>query len=202
MSYANSLKSKGPQRSCIACRHTADKSELVRYVLSPDDKVLVDYRQRLPGRGAYTCCKQQCLLDAVKKNAFQRSFRKTRQPIESSDLLEQLIDSLEQKIFNLIGMARKSRQITSGTQAVLDALKKDQKMVLILVSDDISTAIGNKIQKLAEQKSVCFIQLFNKFKMGQLIGKEERSAIAIKAGMLAQRLLFELHRYEQLVREI
>lgn len=193
---------KGPQRSCIACRQKADKSELVRYVLAPDNRILVDYRQRLPGRGTYTCLKEQCLLDAVKRNAFQRSFRKQCQPVDSAELLDQLIKAVEQKILNLLGMARKSRQILSGTQAILDALRKDKKIVLIVVSEDISAPIGNKIRVLAEKKNIYFAQLFNKLKIGQMLGKEERSAIALDAGTLADRLLFELHRYEQLVREI
>ncbi|MCK4501931.1 MAG: YlxR family protein, partial [Desulfuromonadales bacterium] len=39
---------KSAQRTCIACRETKDKDQLLRYVVAPDGVVLVDYRQRLP----------------------------------------------------------------------------------------------------------------------------------------------------------
>ncbi|MCW8860678.1 MAG: DUF448 domain-containing protein [Deltaproteobacteria bacterium] len=192
----------GPVRTCIACRQAADKSELVRYVLSPLGELIVDYRQRLPGRGTYTCFKQQCLLDAVKRKAFQRAFRKDGEIVGSTTLQSQLLEAVEQKILNLLGMARKSGQIVSGTQAVLETLKRKPLPKLIVISEDISIAIGDKISKLAEKKNVDCAQLFNKLSLGHMLGKEERSAIAVEAGSLAKRLTHELHRYEQLVREI
>ena len=42
-----------PERTCVATRDKADQSELIRLVLGPDGRVVVDYRGRLPGRGAW-----------------------------------------------------------------------------------------------------------------------------------------------------
>ena len=91
----------GPQRTCVACRQTKNKKQLVRYVVAPDGAVLVDYRQRLPGRGAYTCISTQCLLDAVKRNSFQRCFKGQCLSVDATVLTQQLIAAVEQKITNL-----------------------------------------------------------------------------------------------------
>lgn len=192
---------KGPQRTCVACRQTKDKNQLVRYVVAPDGAVLVDYRQRLPGRGAYTCVAMQCLCDAVKKNSFQRCFKGQCRSVDATELRQQLIMSVEQKIVNLIGMSRKSGQFISGSNAVIEALRKGSSLSLIVIAEDISTAIGKKIETLAQRENIYSVRLFDKQMIGQMLGKEERSVIAVPAGLLADSLLNELHRYRQLVRE-
>ena len=42
-----------PQRMCAGCRERADKATLTRLVWNGADSVMVDDRQRLPGRGVY-----------------------------------------------------------------------------------------------------------------------------------------------------
>jgi predicted RNA-binding protein YlxR (DUF448 family) len=191
----------GPRRTCVACRQTKDKNQLVRYVVAPDGAVLVDYRQRLPGRGAYTCIDMQCLRNAIEKNGFQRSFRGLYQSVDLVVLTEQLIKEVEQKIANLIGISRKSSQCISGSNAVIKALRKGSSLALILIAEDISMMIGNKIKSLAERQNIYSVQLYDKKRIGQLLGKEERSVIAVQTGSLSESLLNELHRYTQLLRE-
>ena len=192
---------KGPQRTCVACRQTKDKNQLVRYVVAPDGAVLVDYRQRLPGRGAYTCIATQCLCDAVKKKSFQRCFKGKSHSVDATALTQQLIMAIEKKIASLIGMSRKSGQIISGSNAIIESLRKNSSIALVLIAADISAAIGQKIETLAQRKNIYSARLYDKQMIGQMLGKEERSVIAVQTGLLADSLLNELHRYRQLVRE-
>ncbi|MGT2464008.1 YlxR family protein [Sinomonas atrocyanea] len=66
-----------PLRTCIGCRRTAARSELLRLVMDRGDaqRVVVDPRRRLPGRGAWLHPDQACLKQAVKRRAFHRAFR-------------------------------------------------------------------------------------------------------------------------------
>lgn len=192
---------KGPQRTCIVCRQTKDKKRLVRYVVAPDGAVLVDYRQRLPGRGAYTCISIQCLSNAVKKNSFRRCFKDQCHSVDLDELRQQLVLAVEQKITNLIGMSRKSGQIISGSNAIIEALRKKSSVALVLIAVDISATIGQKIESLAQRDNIYSARLYDKQTIGQMLGKEERSVIAVQTGLLADSLLNELHRYRQLVRE-
>jgi len=192
---------KGPQRTCVTCRQTKDKKQLVRYVVAPGGAVLVDYLQRLPGRGAYTCIDKQCLLDAVKRNSFQRCFKCQVLPVDPLELAQQLTQAIEKKITSLIGMARKSRQFIAGSNGVIEALKSGSSLALVIIATDISASIAKKIEGLALRGPVEMACLFDKQTMGKLLGKEERSVIAIQTALLADSLLNELHRYRQLVRE-
>ena len=192
---------KGPQRTCVTCRQTKDKKQLVRYVVAPGGAVLVDYLQRLPGRGAYTCIDKQCLLDAVKRNSFQRCFKCQVLPVDPLELAQQLTQAIEKKITSLIGMARKSRQFIAGSNGVIEALKNGSSLALVIIATDISASIAKKIEGLALRGPVEMACFCDKQTMGKLLGKEERSVIAIQTGLLADSLLNELHRYRQLVRE-
>jgi len=196
-----SVAEKGPQRTCVACRQTKNKKELVRYVLAPDKSVLVDYRQHLPGRGGYTCFSVTCVQDAVRRKGFQRCFKSQGLSVEAGPLLNQLTVAVDQKIVSLLGMARKSGQLTSGSNAVIEALRKTASIALIVLAEDISAAIGRKIEFLAEKSNIYCVRLYEKQQLGQMLGKEERSVIAVQTGKLADSLLNELHRHRQLVRE-
>jgi predicted RNA-binding protein YlxR (DUF448 family) len=54
--------SEEPQRTCIGCRQTGKKNELIRVVWQKElSAVTVDSRKSLPGRGAYLHLALPCL---------------------------------------------------------------------------------------------------------------------------------------------
>ncbi len=62
-----------PIRRCAACRRTAPKSELLRFVRAPHTlQVQFDPTQKLPGRGAYLCPQAACVRMALKRNSLDR----------------------------------------------------------------------------------------------------------------------------------
>lgn len=189
-----------PQRTCVACRTVADKKLLLRFVLAPDGQVVVDYRQQLPGRGLYTCFNLQCLGQAVKRNSFHRVFGATTQPVELTDLQGQLQRALYQRIKGLILMARKAGQLIAGSNMVLDALKGSVPPTAVVMATDITENMKQKVDSTAKRQQIFCTQLFDKVSLGQMLGKPERSVVAIQDGALATLLKSELNRYE-LVRE-
>jgi len=189
-----------PQRTCVSCRTVADKNLLVRFVLAPDGQVVVDYRQQLPGRGLYTCLSHQCMAQAAKRNSFRRVFGAELQPVKLEELQAQLQQAIFSRIKGLILMARKAGQLIAGSNMVLDALKGSAAPVVVVMATDIADNMKLKIEKSAKRPQVVCTQLFDKVSLGQMLGKEERSVVAIQDGSLASMLNSELHRYE-LVRE-
>jgi ribosomal protein L7Ae-like RNA K-turn-binding protein len=162
---------------------------------------MVDYRHRLPGRGAYTCIDADCVQAAVMRKQFQRSFRGRCENTDDAALIGELIAGCEQKIVNLLGMGRKSGQVVSGSNAVMAALRQNNDNALIVLTKDISAAIAEKVIALAERQQVVCSQLLSKALLGQILGKGERSVVAVQKGALADAILIELQRYKQLVRE-
>ncbi len=64
-----------PIRTCIGCRKKAPKASLLRIAVV-DGVPVVDERKRLPGRGAYLCRRERCILRAEDRGAMGRAFRR------------------------------------------------------------------------------------------------------------------------------
>ena len=64
-----------PQRTCIACRTSRPKRELVRIVRTPEGEVVVDERGKRNGRGAYLCAQQVCWEGALKRHRLEAALR-------------------------------------------------------------------------------------------------------------------------------
>ena len=64
-----------PQRTCVACRKTSSKRELVRLVRISDGSVEVDATGKRAGRGAYLCPTQQCWEPGLKSGRLEHTLR-------------------------------------------------------------------------------------------------------------------------------
>ncbi len=162
---------------------------------------MLDYRQQLPGRGTYTCVSPHCLAAAVKKNAFRRTYADAlKATVDAAELQQQAARAVEKRIVGLLAMARKSGQLISGSNQVLDGLKKASPPALVVIARDTAEAMTERIVSTARPLAVATARMFDKSTLGRLLGKEERSVAAVMPGALADALQSELCRYE-LVRE-
>jgi predicted RNA-binding protein YlxR (DUF448 family) len=66
-----------PLRTCVACRETKPKRELLRVVRTPDGHVLIDATSKKSGRGAYLCARLSCWETAMKKKRLEQEFEVT-----------------------------------------------------------------------------------------------------------------------------
>ena len=63
-----------PLRTCVCCRGRFCKADLIK-VARCGGEYLVDTAAKAEGRGAYVCKNPACLEKAIKKRAFDRSFK-------------------------------------------------------------------------------------------------------------------------------
>ena len=82
---------KIPQRQCVGCRTMKDKKALIRAVRSPEGVVSLDFKGKMPGRGAYVCPDPECLKKARKSRALERAFE-TEIPTEVYDAMERQME--------------------------------------------------------------------------------------------------------------
>jgi predicted RNA-binding protein YlxR (DUF448 family) len=64
-----------PQRTCVACRQTNAKRQLVRVVRGPDGSVTIDPTGKRSGRGAYLCDSPECWNAALKRGVLPRALK-------------------------------------------------------------------------------------------------------------------------------
>lgn len=81
---------KIPMRQCVGCREMRPKRELIRVVKSPEGAVSLDFKGKLPGRGAYLCPDSACLARARKSKALERAFGQAISPAVYESLEAQM----------------------------------------------------------------------------------------------------------------
>ena len=82
-------------RKCLGCDEMLGKKGLLRIVRSKEGDISLDLTGKKSGRGAYICKDLACFEKAVKKKAFERSF-KCKIPDEVYDRLKQEIITEEE----------------------------------------------------------------------------------------------------------
>ena len=64
-----------PLRTCIACRQTKEKWQLVRLVRDVAGGIQIDTGGRKPGRGAYLCRMPECWNSAMSGSRLEHALR-------------------------------------------------------------------------------------------------------------------------------
>lgn len=77
-----------PLRTCIACRETKPKRELLRVVRTPDGHVFVDATGKKSGRGAYISARLSCWQKALKEHRIEHELETTLSEEDRAGILE------------------------------------------------------------------------------------------------------------------
>lgn len=85
------MEKRIPMRQCMGCRERKPKREMLRVVRSPEGTVSLDFRGKVPGRGAYVCPNPECLKKAVRSKALERNLEVPIPP----EVLERLSREME-----------------------------------------------------------------------------------------------------------
>ena len=86
---------KIPLRKCTGCQEMKNKKELVRIVRNDEGEFSVDFTGKKPGRGAYVCPNEECLLKAHKSKGLERSFKSAVPADVYEELKAQLLKEKE-----------------------------------------------------------------------------------------------------------
>ncbi len=185
------------ERSCVACRRKGGQQEFLRYVVGPDGRIVVDYRHRLPGRGAYTCIDRACISRALMQGGFARAFRSQLPVVEPETFFVDVANAISHRAQGLLGIARKAGNVVSGTSQLLSAFGRGE-IRFLLVAEDAAEGSADKMIRLAEQGSIGWARFADQEKLGRLAGRENRNCIGIKDEQFAGLLAFEITRLQQI----
>ncbi len=188
-----------PKRTCLGCRAVKNKDDLLRFVISPDGIPAPDLMSKLPGRGAYTCPDKACISEAVSRKQFDRAFKREVKHASADEIILMVISTMEARIASYVALANKAGKIVSGSDMVMNILKKGGKERIILFSTDVSGDIRQKVINLAEKNGTEYFSLFDKERVGALIGKSLRSVVAVEGQGFVLSIKKELERYRNFV---
>ncbi|HLZ04634.1 MAG TPA: RNA-binding protein [Bradyrhizobium sp.] len=107
-------------RMCAVSRKQRPTSELIRFVVSPDGKVVPDLKRKLPGRGLWVSASRNMVAEAVRRYHFTRGFK--RDVRVAATLASDTENLLSQSAVEALAIAAKAGQVVSGFAKVEAAL--------------------------------------------------------------------------------
>lgn len=175
-------------------RQRREREELIRLVVSPEGELLVDYRGKLPGRGAWVAPTRQAVEEVQRKSGLlQRSLR--ARP-DTSGLLEKVQAANYRAVLDALTICQKAGALIGGKDGVRGAISSGRALAVILAGD----ASERLVEDLSRRVGVlpCVQVPLDCYGLGSTVGKGPRSALAVLASKPGRHLLRELRRYEGL----
>jgi predicted RNA-binding protein YlxR (DUF448 family)/ribosomal protein L30E len=186
-----------PERTCIGCRGLFEKDAVVRIVAGPTG-IVIDYREKLPGRAAYVCPTAECVTKALSKENMSRALHSRVRAPEPKEFINQLAALMREKIKSLIIMSAKAGKLAAGYSAVHDAVEKG-RVSMLLYADDLSKGTKEKVASPAAA-SVRSTTLFTRDELGTMLNRELVGVIGIEDDGLSNALWKEAERLKVLIK--
>ena len=120
-------------RTCIASREIANRDQLIRFVVGPDDEVVPDLQEKLPGRGVWVMNDKILVQQAIDKKLFASGFKaKVKIRDDLIDIIEKL---MLRNIQHGLSIAKKAGLAISGFSKVESRARSGEISVLFHASD-------------------------------------------------------------------
>ena len=187
----------GPRRRCLVSGEVHEKAELLRFVATPERRVVPDVAGDLPGRGMWIKPERALIERAVAKNLFARPMRGSVSVDPGlADLAESLVET---RCLRWLGLARRAGATATGFEKVRSALKQGAVRVLVEAGD--AAADGQeKLARLAAAVApgAAHVALFDAATLSAAMGQPHVVHAAVMAGPLAESFLADAGRLQGL----
>ncbi|MDH3738718.1 MAG: RNA-binding protein [Alphaproteobacteria bacterium] len=185
---ARARRENASTRRCIVSADTLPRHRLIRFAVGPDDIVVPDLSERLPGRGLWVTARHDIVAQACERGAFRRAARRAVTPLigANGEDLATLVDvQLAQRCLDALGLARRAGRLVAGFDQVRAALKAMagpasavRSSAILLTAQDAAADGRNKLQALADRVSengaaLTQLALFDAKTMGGAVGREQ-----------------------------
>jgi hypothetical protein len=161
---------------------------LIRLVCGPNGQILPDIHGKLSGRGVYLCAQRPCAEQALKSVRLQEAFRREVTLASVDELVRVMAGVLGERVLGCIHIARKAGRVVSGYTQVSRALMYEP-VACLLVAEDIAQERRREYQGWCAKRQIPYRSFLTKARLGELVGRDESSAIGIMESRLGERLL-------------
>ena len=177
-------------RKCVATGQSLPCEGLIRCVVGPDNQLVADLGEELPGRGLWLTATADALHKALAQNAFSRSARCKVTIPEGFE--RTLVDLLARRCLQLLGFARKAGEAVSG-QAKVEARVRAGKAGVLIAAADGAAEGKAKLERLAlvTKPGTAIVTCLSAEELGLAFGREHVIHAAIVPGRLAERFARE-----------
>lgn len=172
-------------------RQRRQAAEMVRLVISPEGDLLVDYRGKLPGRGAWVEPSRQAVEQIERKPGLLR--RSLRAQPDTKGLLAKVQAANRKAVLDALSLCQRAGALRGGKEGVRGAISSGSALALVLASDT-SPRLAVDLRSRAKELPVAVLDL-DTSELGNRVGKGPRAALAVLASKPGKHLVRELRRY-------
>jgi predicted RNA-binding protein YlxR (DUF448 family) len=178
-------KAEAGERRCIVSREALPRRRLIRFVLSPDNEIVPDIDESLPGRGFWVEARREPIETAARKNIFAKA---AKQQVKVDPALADRLEAMaRRRVLELLGLARKAGQVRSGFEKVKGRLAADDKKPgLLLIAGDSGRDGKAKLSRMG--KGWVKLEGPSAAEMGAALGRDLVVHVAVEPGRLAEKL--------------
>jgi predicted RNA-binding protein YlxR (DUF448 family)/ribosomal protein L7Ae-like RNA K-turn-binding protein len=194
-------------RTCIGCRVTAPKADLVRMVDGPDGQIVFDLSGRALGRGAWTHPSEACLKRTAKalrgmaratgpgRNTSATNSSVSMSPDASppehgvlwSELVSALSDAATRRARGLFSSAYRGGYLALGTDASTAEFAEGRARLVLLASDAAAASKEPWLETAVNHGKV--VVWSTKSELGALVGRNELAVCVVTNDGLASSLV-------------
>ncbi len=176
-------------RRCFVTYDCKPTDELVRFVVAPDQSIVPDLAERLPGRGLWLSSSRETVNTACAKRLFSKA---AGAPVTvRDDLADAIEEQLHKRCLELLGMARRAGEAVGGFQKVIALLKERSASVIFCARDGADDGTSKVV---AAAKGAPVIKVFTGAELGSIFGRERTVYVAVAQKALGARILRESER--------
>ena len=181
-----------PNRRCVVTRESGPRHALVRFVIGPEEIVIPDLEERLPGRGVWVGARRELVRSARKGKLFSRALRSPTARAEP-DLEDQIEAALARRVVELLGLARRSGGLVAGYEKTRARLKRGPVGALIEALDGAPDGC-NRLRAL--QPRAKRIGCLYATELGSVFGRTRTVHAALDPGGIASTIFRDAKRLE------
>ncbi len=185
---------EGPLRRCIVSGEVKAPEGMIRFVVGPDEFIVPDIAQKLPGRGYWVTSSQELVLHAVERGLFSKAAKRAvKCTVGLAGDIERL---LVQRCTEYLGLARRAGLAVVGYAQVELVLRTRAGRIAALVEASSSGGAdrGKLVTYARRRGSVRVIGCLTESEIGLAFGRENVVHAALTQGSLAARFVSEAER--------
>lgn len=161
------VKPAAHERTCLVTGAVCSQDNLIRFALSPDNIIVPDLAQKLPGRGFWVTAERHAIAEAAKKNPFSRA-AKEKVKVDP-DLADSVYRLSRRRLLDMLGLAKRAGLATLG-QPQVEAVLKAGKLSCLFVAADA----GRDQEKLSlENRNIHVNREFSRDELGAALGYDQ-----------------------------
>lgn len=175
---------------CALTGKLLTREKTIRFVIGPDNTVIADLSEELPGEGIRLLGYRGTLEASIRDGSFKELFDKEwldGDPVISSTFLDKIESQLMDKVLGLIGLARRAGSVLNGFAKVEGSLKSGKCKLLLTASDGAEDG-RMKMTRLAEAVECQQVTILPSARLSMALGQTNVIHAGIIGSGLAERL--------------